>query len=426
MNPLHRCSLLLGLLLSASFALAQTQTGSHGRLAPIAEVNRSQQPVASVFDYLPLQAEARHTYAAVYQRRDSVAQSRDVYTIVTKSLKRDGTEVFIFVEEEKETAAVQMLDVNMVGLGAYAKGPDGIYTYDCTWNQDLDKIPPKKPKLFLRSTLRVGDMLKIMSDDRSQAYEYTVIGFENLTVPAGRFEKALKLGLKMLYASGNSEESFAWFGIGVGLIKRIRATGRVEELLSYEKPDAAGAFITRPINDWVGRRFIFLPQRKTFQKFGYQGVHKPGNAQKSLPYDQYKNQIGRVARVTPFAHGHYVELAIEGTQEKVVAEAYSDTVRGLGPLDDLERARTKYKGKTLWTREMLNTYNEDLDELGVSISTRYMPVRVLDVVLGWDSHQPVRFLLQTEAGFEVFIDVHMTDTNVPDKCDNITVLRRRF
>ena len=59
--------------------------------------------------------------------------------------------------------------------------------------------------------------------------------------------------------------------------------------------------------------------------------------------------------------------------------------------------------------------DEELDELGVSISTRYLPVRVIDVVPGWDSHQPVRFLLQTEAGFEVFVDVHMTDTNVSDK-----------
>ena len=339
--------------------------------------------MASAFDYLLLQADAKHTYAAVFNRRGSEIKSREVYTIATKSVVREGKEVFFFVEEGKDSAAVQMLDVNMVGLGAFSKGPDGIYTYDCTWNRDLDKIPPKKPKLLLRSTLRVGDMMKIMSDDKSQAYEYTVIGFEDLTVPAGRFENALKLGMKLLYADGNSEESFAWFGIGVGLIKRIRATGRVEELLSFEKPDALGAFVTRPINEWVGLRFMFLPQRKTFQKYGYQSLYKLGDGRKSLPYDQYKNRIGRVIKVTPFAHGHYVELVLEDTQEKIIAEAFADSVRGLGPMDDLEKARSKYKGKTLWTMETLNTYNEELDELGVSIPRRYLAVKVIDVVPAW-------------------------------------------
>lgn len=413
---MHHYSLLISLLLSASFALAQAPTSLRSRSGvTTGEVTRIQQQRPSAFDYLPLQSGAKHTYAGVFQRRGSVTPSRDVYTIATKSVNKDGTDVYYFVEEEKGNATVQMLDVNMVGLGAYSKGPEGIYTYDCPWNQDLAKIPPKKPKLFMRSSLHVGDMLKVMSDDRSNAHEYTVLGFEDLTVPAGRFEKALKLGIKMLYADGNSEESFAWFGSGVGLIKRIRATGRVEELLSYEKPDPSGTFMTRPINEWVGLRFVFLPQRKMFQKYGYQSLHKPGEIGKSLPYDAYKNRIGLVTKVTPSPYGHYVELALDRTQEKVIAEASGDTVTGLGPLDDLEKARSKYKGKTLWTRTTLNTYNEELDEEGVSIPSKYIAVKVIDVVPAWDAHQPVRFLLQTESGWEVFLDVHMSDTNVSDK-----------
>lgn len=412
MKLLDRYCLFVGLLLIASLALAQAPTSTGSKPTSSGEVARSQQGAASAFDYLPFHAGARYTWAGVYQRLGSETPSRDVYTIVTKSVSRDGTDVFYFVEEEKSKATVQGLDVNMIGLGAYSKGQEGIYTYDCPWNNDLAKIPPKKPKLFMRSSLRVGEVVKIMSDDRSNAYEYTVLAFEDLTVPAGRFEKALKLGLKMLYTDGNSEESFAWFGSGIGLIKRIRATGRVEELLSYEKPDAGGTFITRSINEWVGLKFIFLPQRKMFQKYGYQMLHKPGEPRKSLPYDQYKNKIATVTKVTPFGYGHYVELLLDGTQEKVIAEAFGDTVTALGPVDDLEKARAKYKGKTLWTSKTLNTYNEDLDEEGVSILSKYIAVKVVDVVPAWDAHQPVRFLLQTASGFEVFVDVHMSDTNV--------------
>ncbi len=314
---------------------SQTPPKAGSRPASPGGTTRRQKQTAPAFDYLPLKAGARYTYSGVYQRLDTGASVRDVFTLVTKTVIKDGTEVFYFVEEEKGNSTVQMLDVNMIGLGAYAKGPDGISTYDCPWNQDLAKIPPKKPTLFLRSSLRIGDTLKVMSDDRSNAYEYTVLAFENLTVPAGQFQDALKLGIRMLYASGGSEESTAWFGRGVGLIKRIRSTGRVEELLSYEKPAPAGAFITRSINEWVGLKFIFLPQRKMFQKYGYQMLHKPGEPRKSLPYDQYKNRTATVTKVTPFEYGHYLELVLDGSRGKVIAEAYADTVTALGPLDDL-------------------------------------------------------------------------------------------
>jgi hypothetical protein len=81
----------------------------------------------SAFEYIPLQAGARQTYVAMSQRRDAVFPSKEVYSIVTKSVKRDGRDVFYFVEEIKQESTVQMLDVNMVGLGAYSKGTDGIY-----------------------------------------------------------------------------------------------------------------------------------------------------------------------------------------------------------------------------------------------------------------------------------------------------------
>src|SRR5689334_21264358 len=114
----------------------------------------------NAFDYVPLESGARQTYVAVFQRRDARSLSRDVYSILTKSVKKDRTDIFYFVEEAKQGSTVQMLDVNMVGLGAYSRGSDGIYTYDCTWKEDLEKIPPKKPKLFLRSPLTIGQAIK--------------------------------------------------------------------------------------------------------------------------------------------------------------------------------------------------------------------------------------------------------------------------
>lgn len=406
-------SLFTSLLLGASLAVAQDATTTpKARRIPSTGTARRQKSLPTAFDYIHLEANAKHTYVGVYRSPSSAVPLKQVYTVVTKQVSRDGTEVFFFVDVQ-DREPPQMIDVNMVGLGAYSRKQDGIYTYDCHWDRDLARIPPKKPKLFLHSSLRLGDIVKVMSDDKSEAYEYTVLAFEELTVPAGRFTGALKLGIRTLHPAGASEQSTAWFGRRVGLIKWIRATGRVDELLSYEEPDPAGAFVTQPINEWVGLRFIFLPQRRTFQKFGYQSVHKPGE-NGSLPYEKYQGRIAKVTKVMPFEYGHRVELVIEDTQEKIIADAFGDTVNGIAPLKDLQNARAKYRGKTLWTREILNTYNEELDEEGVSISSRYIAVKVVDVVPAWESHQPVRFKLRTESGWEVYLDVHMSDTNVAD------------
>jgi hypothetical protein len=105
---------------------------------------------------------------------------------------------------------------------------------------------------------------------------------------------------------------------------------------------------------------MFLPQRKMFQKYGYQSLHKPNEMGKALPYEVYKNRIATVTKVSPFQHGHHVELVIDGTQEKIIGEAFHGNLRGIGPVDDLHNARVRYKGKTLWTQEILNTYNEEL------------------------------------------------------------------
>ena len=76
------------------------------------------------------------------------------------------------------------------------------------------------------------------------------------------------------------------------------------------------------------------------------------------------NRIATVTKISPFQYGHYVEFLMEGTQEKIIGEAFSNNLRGIGPVDDLMKARSKYRGKTLWTKDTLNTYNEELDEEG--------------------------------------------------------------
>ncbi|HVG31012.1 MAG TPA: hypothetical protein VM864_14975 [Pyrinomonadaceae bacterium] len=380
-------------------------------LAPLAAAVQPSTEQAS--DYFPLTANARYEYLASYRRLGSISETKDSYIIVSKRITAAGNEIFYFIEEGDEGRSVQGLDIHMFGLGALGKGSEGFYTYDVTWNHDLKNIPPQKPHLFLRSPIVIGDSIRIPSDDRSQIYVFTVEGFERIAVPAGSYEKALKLSKRTIRADNSEEKQIAWFAKGVGLVKRVLATGRVEELVSYEL--GGGEFVTREIESWVGVNFVFLPIQKSFIKFGYQLIHKPGQLRVSLPYEKYVGRVAKVISITPDKYNIIVNLRLEDTKEMVVAEAYGRTINGLGPLDDIMAARAKYKGRTLWTRATLYTYNEELDKLGVISLSDYRPVKVIDVVPSWEDNAPVRFLLGTESGIEAFVDVHMTDTNISDK-----------
>lgn len=364
-------------------------------------------------DYIPLDGDMKYAYKASFQRVSTGEAATEKFSVISKNVIRGGKKITYFIEEQALNKDVAMLDVNMIGLGAYEKGPDGLYTYDCTWLKDLEKIPPKRPHLFLPNELTPGSSVRVVSDTGSQIFVFTVVGFERITVPAGVFEDALKVSVKQLRPDGRADESFAWFAKNVGLIKRIRDTGRVEELVSVEKADLE-SFSTKPIQSWVGLRFVFLPKQRMFQRYGYQSVHPVNNDRQSLPYEKYRGKIAVVKKITPFTYGWRVLLAIEGTNELVQADAYKGTVQGIAPLSDIENARAKYKGKTLLARGAMYTYNEELDETGVISLMRPTQVKVVDVVPGWEANSPVRFVLEAPNGFNGYIDVHMSDTNIAD------------
>jgi hypothetical protein len=150
-------------------------------------------------------------------------------------------------------------------------------------------------------------------------------------------------------------------------------------------------FITRPINTWIGERFIFLQRRKSLQKYGYQSFSKAspyiGSAPNSkyyagrLLYEKYVGRIARVVKITPSptkVQGAWdIELVLEDNGEKVYADAVLDNVDGIAPLADIINARRLYLGKTLWYQERtLDTYKPEIDETGIGDDSQFMPTKI--------------------------------------------------
>jgi hypothetical protein len=176
-------------------------------------------------------------------------------------------------------------------------------------------------------------------------------------------------------------------------------------------------FRTRDISELVGERFIFMPKQTSLQEYGYQ-FYEIFNKSVSLPYQDYVGKIVKVLAVTPSKHKieelWEVYLQVEGTDEKLMADAYRETIKDLANLQDIDDARAQYLGKTLrYTKSALGRYNAVTDKRDLFFIPRDSLVKVTAIVASWDESAPVRFVVKTPTGKEGFVDVNMSGTNIP-------------
>jgi hypothetical protein len=178
-------------------------------------------------------------------------------------------------------------------------------------------------------------------------------------------------------------------------------------------------FRYRPIETWVGQKFIFLPEQKSMQHNGYQSVT---GGKGSYGQPTYSECVGRVATVVDVTAGstgsgsYAVKLRMDDNGQIYVAQAPLGTVDGIGPVADIDLARSMWLGKTLWyTNRELLTYDASTDAVAAVMLRRYSPVTVIDIAAGWSNTTPVRFVIRTADGAEGFADVNLSGTNVFDR-----------
>ena len=168
----------------------------------------------------------------------------------------------------------------------------------------------------------------------------------------------------------------------------------------------------RPISSWVGERFVFLPKQKTLQRFGYRDFQIGDDLYKCPTYNEYVGRIARVVSSKKVCDHWDVELVIEDNGQRVSATARSGDIEGIALVSDIRAARDRWLGKTLWYRKTwIETYDEDTGETQFVYLEKNSPVKVIHVTAGWNCSTPVRFVLQTPAGEEGYVDIAWSGTN---------------
>lgn len=140
----------------------------------------------------------------------------------------------------------------------------------------------------------------------------------------------------------------------------------------------------------------------------------------SNPKDlKYKQYVGRVGKIIGLAEKNQskqllsiytpLQIQMEDNNEKIKIVLIGG--HSLVPVAPIDKARTTYKGKTIWFRETsLSTYDQDRDSLGtLNLSKLYMPLTVIDVVVGWNTISPIRLVLKTKSGEEGYLDFSIND-----------------
>lgn len=173
-------------------------------------------------DWFPLVEGGTWTYSATFNGRDMQE------TRVALPVEVDGVDAWAFFVDEDIGKDNAIVFSNMFGLGVYARGAEGLETLPAFWAGDIVNLTADDAQLLLALPPVKGAATNLNTSSPDRQGPFTVEGFEALRLPAGRFEGCARIDL--------GQDSKAWLAPGVGLVKWIFVTGRVEELATWDLP----------------------------------------------------------------------------------------------------------------------------------------------------------------------------------------------
>lgn len=186
--------------------------------------------------YLPLVEGAKYTYKGVFKGSTYMPE----YTL--NAIRLDNG-FFLHYFKAKGNKTHSDLFGTVEGMYRYSDGnlmgisPEGAITSSWSLNR-LRATSIKYEYLILPENPVIGYSNTIFRRDTANKRIYAVIGFEDVEVPAGVFEDCLKLEITtnwFKYGKSTYVDSI-WLKKGVGVVKRVYGTGRIDELNNYHIP----------------------------------------------------------------------------------------------------------------------------------------------------------------------------------------------
>lgn len=195
--------------------------------APIA-APQAATPAPSDGAPFPLVRGSRYTFEGEFGGQKSAVE------LELRAVEVGGEQAFYFADLESSTDLV----APAFGLGVFVLRADGLYTADVLQAANISQLERDEIKRMMALPVVVGGSLAVSTPAKSfvpgRDDTYRVEGIETVTVPAGTFAGCVRLATDSVI-DGERESAKVWLAPGVGPVKLLRGTGRVDQLTKFTR-----------------------------------------------------------------------------------------------------------------------------------------------------------------------------------------------
>lgn len=172
-------------------------------------------------DYFP----AKPSFHYVYDLNNGYGESD---TNICKVGKLNDKDIFYFAECYDKYNIV-VIGSTVFGCGIYFYQNDSLYTIEADYEKDIKAEELGAPALLIPALIKPGDSTTL--DLRTDKKVFTFLKREDLTIGNVKHYDCIKLKIKD-YWDHSIYLGYIWLEKNVGLIKWMRDTGRVDEMVN--------------------------------------------------------------------------------------------------------------------------------------------------------------------------------------------------
>lgn len=141
-----------------------------------------------------------------------------------------GKDIFYFAECYSSNELIS-IGTEMFGKGIYFYRNDSLFTIDADYQQDINEKNLADSALLLPAYMKPGDSLMLVNDNWKREV-LTYLRHEDIVVKDRSYQDCIKIKILTYYEESIYLE-YIWLKKNVGLIKWMRSTGRVDELIGF-------------------------------------------------------------------------------------------------------------------------------------------------------------------------------------------------
>jgi predicted aspartyl protease len=213
--------------------------------------------------FFPLTENSNYIYKGSYKGVE------EFNSYVVRKIKLEGDCYASYFEEINDNIS---FGSNMIGEGLLFWSNDNLYTIDSFFASEiLTKNCGQKQKI-LQKKINSKDEIEYFNHNHTEQNKLRFLGFENIIVPAGEFKKCLKFQIKSVWNTNEENIQYFWLSKNTGVVKWIRSTGRIEELVYYN-PDYNLIIEKEKSADVKTKDGISFGNRNDFVKLCVDNVH---------------------------------------------------------------------------------------------------------------------------------------------------------